>query len=115
VTVYLAVFGWSYDLNPMLRLIPTAYEEPGLVVALAIGLTVSRCAQAPLWILLGAQRSRSILNVAVAAAATRLAGVAVLAPPLAAFAVAAGFFIEGGVRGVGGLKASIRMFDEKRT
>jgi hypothetical protein len=115
VSVYLAAVGWSYDLNPMLRLIPAAYEKPGLVVALAIGLTVHRCAAAPLWILLGAQRSKTILWIAGVTSATRLAGVAVLAPAIGAFAVAAGFLIEGAVRGVGGIKATTRMFDEEET
>jgi O-antigen/teichoic acid export membrane protein len=113
VSVYLVAFGWPHQFNLMQRLVPAAYEVSGLVLALSIGLTIHRCATMPQWLLLGARKSKAILVIAAGSAAARLAGVVLFAPLIGAGASAAGYGIEGSIRGVWGWRAASALFTEK--
>jgi hypothetical protein len=113
--LYSAAVGWSYDLNPMQKLVPTAYQVSGLVVVLGIGLTLHRCAMAPEWLLLGARKSKTILWIAVATSIARLAGVATLAPAVGAFATAGGYAIDGVTRGAAGWRAAQQLLHNEES
>ncbi len=77
--LYLAVAGWSWALNPMTRVVPSAYDVSGLVAFTIVANVATAAVFLQINELLGARRERSLVRLAAALSPILLIGAATAA------------------------------------
>ncbi len=107
---YMAIAGWSWQLNPMSRLVPSAYEVEGLVAVTIIANLATAAVFLQINELLGAKRERVLAKLAWALSPILLLGAAT-AGTTEAFARAIGKLSESVVRFVAQLIAIRPQYD----
>ncbi|MFN0091596.1 MAG: hypothetical protein ACKVWR_15210 [Acidimicrobiales bacterium] len=85
--LYALAIGISWPFNPLPELLPKAYDQPGLLVAAIIALTINQFSSVFRNELVGGGLERNLAPISVTAGGSYLLGILALAPVLGAFAI----------------------------